>query len=181
MQKLILCLVLILTAPALNAGPLEAARSPGAVLLMRHATAPGTGDPANMRLGDCSTQRNLSDAGRDEARQIGARLREAGIVFSQILASEWCRTTETATLMALGPVTPFPPANSFFSNRQDADRHTADVLAHLAGLPADQRVLIVTHQVNITALTGIVPRSGEIVVARRTASGLEVLDRLAPD
>lgn len=180
MQKLILCLALILAAPALNAGPLEAARTPGAVLLMRHATAPGTGDPADMRLGDCSTQRNLSDAGRDEARAIGARLRDAGIDFGQILASEWCRTTETATLLGLGPVTPFPPANSFFSNRENADQQTAEVLAHLAGLPPDQRVLIVTHQVNITALTGIVPRSGEIVVAQRSASGLEVLGRLPP-
>lgn len=181
MYRLILCLALIWSPLALKADPLDAARLPGAVLLMRHATAPGTGDPADLRLGDCSTQRNLSDDGRDEAREIGARLRDAGIVLGLILASEWCRTTETAMLMALGPVIPFPPANSFFSDRQDADRQTADVLAHLAGLPPDQRVLIVTHQVNITALTGIVPRSGEIVVARRTASGLEVLDRLAPD
>lgn len=178
MRFLILCLALILSGPALAADPLEAARTPGAVLLMRHATAPGTGDPADMRLGDCSTQRNLSDAGRDEARAIGARLRDAGLAFGQILASEWCRTTETATLMGLGPVTPFPPANSFFSNRENADRQTAEVLAHLAGMPPDQRVLIVTHQVNITALTGIVPRSGEIVVARRSASGLKVLGRL---
>lgn len=181
MRFLILCLALILSGPALAADPLEAARTPGAVLLMRHATAPGTGDPADMRLGDCSTQRNLSDAGRDEARAIGARLRDAGIAFGLVLASEWCRTTETATLMGLGPVTPFPPANSFFSNRENADRQTAEVLAHLAGVPSDQRVLIVTHQVNITALTGIVPRSGEIVVARRGASGLMVLGRLPPE
>jgi phosphohistidine phosphatase SixA len=165
----------------LNADPLEAARTPGAVLLMRHATAPGTGDPDNLRLGDCSTQRNLSDAGRSEARAIGARLREAGIAFSQILASEWCRTTESASLMDLGPVTPFPPANSFFANRSEADRQTADLLAYLAALPPDARVLIVTHQVNITALTGVTPRSGEIVVTRRDGGGLTVLDRLPPD
>lgn len=180
MRFLILCLALILSSPALAEDPLEAARAPGAVLLMRHATAPGTGDPADMRLGDCSTQRNLSDAGREEARAIGARLQDAGIDFGQILASQWCRTTETATLMGLGPVTPFPPANSFFSNRANADRQTAEVLAHLAGIPPDQRVLIVTHQVNITALTGIVPRSGEIIVTQQNGAGLTVLDRLPP-
>lgn len=181
MRIFTLCLALIFAAPALSADPLDAARLPGVVLLMRHATAPGTGDPANMRLGDCSTQRNLSEAGRAEAREIGAKLRKAGIVFGQILASQWCRTTETAILMGLGPVTPFPPANSFFSNRKDADRQTSEVLAHFASLPPDERVLIVTHQVNITALTGIAPRSGEIILARREASGLEVLGRLAPD
>lgn len=181
MHHLILCLALIFAAPALQADPLTEARSPGTVLLMRHATAPGTGDPSAMRLGDCSTQRNLSEAGRQEARDIGARLRAARITFAQVLASEWCRTTETATLMAVGPVTPFPPANSFFDNREDADRQTAQILAHLAALPATDRVLIVTHQVNITALTGIVPRSGEIVVTRRDGSSLTVLDRLPPD
>jgi phosphohistidine phosphatase SixA len=181
MKALLVCLGLLFIAPVAVADPLDAARSPGAVLLMRHATAPGTGDPATMRLGDCTTQRNLSDAGKAEARAIGARLRAAGITFDQVLASQWCRTTDTATLMGLGAVIPFPPANSFFSNRAEADRQSAEVLAHLATLPPENRVLIVTHQVNITALTGIVPRSGEIIVTRRGAQGLEVLDRLPPD
>lgn len=160
---------------------MAAAATPGAVLLMRHATAPGTGDPPDLRLGDCTTQRNLSDQGRHEARAIGNRLRAAGLGFDLVLASEWCRTTETAELLALGPVTPFPPANSFFSNRQDADRQTAEMLAYLTSLPRDERVLIVTHQVNITALTGIVPRSGEIVITRRIGDALMVLDRLPPE
>ena len=178
MRVLALCLAL---AAPVHADPMAAAATPGAVLLMRHATAPGTGDPANLRLGDCATQRNLSDAGRDEARRIGQRFRAAGLDFDRILHSEWCRTTETAELLDLGPVTPFPPANSFFSNRSTADRQTADLLAYLASLPEDERVLIVTHQVNITALTGIVPRSGEIVVTLRSGAGLEVLDRLLPE
>jgi phosphohistidine phosphatase SixA len=177
----ILALCLLLLAAPVQADPMAAAATPGAVLLMRHATAPGTGDPADMRLGDCSTQRNLSDEGRDEARRIGERFRAAGIGFDRILTSEWCRTTETAELMSLGPVTAFPPANSFFADRSTADRQTAEVLAFLAGLPEGERVLIVTHQVNIRALTGIVPRSGEIVITRRSADGLQVLDRLPPN
>lgn len=160
---------------------MAAAAAPGAILLMRHATAPGTGDPPDMRLGDCRSQRNLSDAGRAEARAIGDRLRAEAPGFDRILASEWCRATETAELLALGPVTPFPPANSFFSNRQEAGRQTAEVLAYLADLPQGARVLMVTHQVNITALTGIVPRSGEIVITRRDGAGLRVLDRLPPE
>lgn len=180
MLQLVLGLALILFAPAASADALDASRSTGAVLLMRHATAPGTGDPTGMRLGECSTQRNLSDAGRQEARDIGARLRAAGITFDHVLASEWCRTTDTATLMDVGPVTAFPPANSFFGNREDADRQTAEVLAHLETLSPKDRVLIVTHQVNITALTGIVPQSGEIIVTRRDGGNLTVVDRMPP-
>jgi phosphohistidine phosphatase SixA len=157
------------------------AAQPGAVLLMRHATAPGTGDPPGMRLGDCSTQRNLSEEGREEARTVGERFRAAGIGFDHVLTSEWCRTSETARLLDLGPVTPFSPANSFFSDREDEDRQTTEVLAYLASLPPQDRVLIVTHQVNITALTGIVPQSGEIVVTQRDGPGLVVVDRLLPD
>ncbi len=176
----LLSLALILLSPAVRADPLQLAAEPGVVLLMRHATAPGTGDPAGMRLGDCSTQRNLSEEGRAEARAIGDRFRAAGIGFDQILASEWCRTTETAVLMDLGPVMPFPPANSFFADRIESDRQSAEVLAYLAALPEGQRVLIVTHQVNITALTGIVARSGEIIVTRHEGPVLRVLDRLSP-
>jgi phosphohistidine phosphatase SixA len=176
----ILALYLTLLATPGLADPMVAAGQPGAVLLMRHATAPGTGDPPGMRLGNCATQRNLSDEGRAEARAIGERFRAAGIDFDRILSSEWCRTTETAELMDLGPVTPFPPANSFFSDRSTANRQTARVQAYIAALPEGERVLIVTHQVNISALTGITPRSGEIVVTRRSGDGLEVLDRLPP-
>jgi phosphohistidine phosphatase SixA len=176
MRYLLLCLAL--SASPAEADPMDAAASPGAVLLMRHATAPGTGDPEGFRLTDCSTQRNLSDEGRAEARAIGDRLRGAGIKVDRVLSSEWCRTTETAKLLNLGPVMPFPPANSFFSDRSTADQQTAEVLDYLATLPDHERVLIVTHQVNITALTGITPRSGEIVIARRDENGLDVLDRL---
>lgn len=168
-------------AQPLRADPMAAAAAPGAVLLMRHATAPGTGDPAGFRLGDCSTQRNLSDTGRAEARAIGARFRAAGVGFDRILTSQWCRTAETADLLALGPVTPFPPANSFFADRAQGPAQTAAVLAYLASLPEGERVLIVTHQVNITALTGVVPRSGEIVITRLEGGGLVVTGRLPPE
>lgn len=177
----VIALCLLLFAAPVGADPMVAAATPGAVLLMRHATAPGTGDPPDMRLGDCSTQRNLSDEGRDQARRIGERFRAAGIAFDRILASEWCRTTETANLLSLGPVTAFPPANSFFSDRSAADRQTAEVLDYLNGLPAGERVVIVTHQVNIAALTGVSPRSGEIVITLRESGGLTVLDSLPPE
>ena len=92
----------------------DAFDEPGAIAIMRHALAPGTGDPANLTIGDCSTQRNLDDRGRDQARAIGSALRERGIVFDVVLSSQWCRTLETAKLLGLGTVVDAPALNSFF-------------------------------------------------------------------
>jgi len=73
------------------------------MLLIRHATAPGTGDPPGFRSGDCVTQHNLSKAGRAQARGIGAMLRAAGARPAQIGTSQWCRCRDTATLLGPGP------------------------------------------------------------------------------
>jgi phosphohistidine phosphatase SixA len=156
-------------------------RQGGHVLLMRHALAPGTGDPAGFVLADCATQRNLSPEGRAQARRVGERLRAEGVRVDRVLSSRWCRALETARLMAVGPVEPFPPIDSFFEDRTDGPRQTAAVKAYLGDL-GDRTIVLVTHQVNITALTGIFPQSGEIIVAKPagSASGdLVVVGRLA--
>ncbi len=134
------------------------------VVLLRHALAPGTGDPTGFRLGDCSTQRNLSAAGRDQARQIGAAFRQRQIPVAQVLSSEWCRCIDTATLMEMGPVEPFAPLNSFFRDRSTAAQQTAQVQTYLRNQSTRGVIVMVTHQVNITALTGVVPGSGQGVV-----------------
>ncbi|NJL47822.1 MAG: histidine phosphatase family protein [Leptolyngbyaceae cyanobacterium SM2_5_2] len=141
------------------------------VVLLRHALAPGTGDPSNFRLGDCGTQRNLSAEGREQARQIGAAFRQQGIPVVKVLSSQWCRCLETAELMDLGPVEPFPALNSFFNDRSTATRQTTEVQTYLRQQPARGVIVMVTHQVNITALTDKVPASGEAVVLRQTAIG----------
>lgn len=145
----------------------------GSVALMRHADAPGTGDPAGFRLDDCATQRNLGPAGRAQATALGEAFRQRGIAVSQVLTSQWCRARETASLMALGPVADAPEAlNSFFERRGEQQNATAALRRRLQALPADAAaVVMVTHQVNITALTGIFPRSGEIVVLARDGDG----------
>lgn len=84
------------------------------VVLLRHAIAPGTGDPANFQLNDCATQRNLSESGRQQARDIGAAFRDRNIPVVEVLSSQWCRCLETAELVDIAPVEPFPPLNSFF-------------------------------------------------------------------
>jgi broad specificity phosphatase PhoE len=153
----------------------------GHIALMRHALAPGTGDPATFRLDDCSTQRNLSKEGREQARRIGQTFRERNIVIARVLSSRWCRCLETARLLDLGSVEPFPVLDSFFRQRNKGPRQTAALREFLATQGSGPSLVMVTHQVNITALTDIFPRSGEIVVIRPLPEGnLTVLGRLSP-
>ncbi|MBL8697181.1 MAG: histidine phosphatase family protein [Alphaproteobacteria bacterium] len=153
-------------SPAPPSG-LDALARGEAIALIRHATAPGIGDPPEMRLDDCASQRNLDEAGRTEARALGARLRQSGISTARIRSSRWCRCRETATLLALGPVVPHPALDSFFASRDLAASRTAALAALVAELGHGPPVILVTHQVNITAFTGIVPAPAEIVIVDR--------------
>lgn len=149
------------------------------VVLLRHAIAPGTGDPANFQLSDCSTQRNLSDAGRQQAEEIGAAFRDRNIPVTKVLSSQWCRCLETAELMNIAPVEPFPPINSFFRDRSTAQAQTAQVKDYIAANEDSADVIImVTHQVNITALSDIFPQSGSAVVVQLNNGQLDVLGQL---
>ncbi len=166
--------LLLLFLPGLaQANDWDAFSEPGAIAIMRHALAPGTGDPANLTIGDCSTQRNLNDRGRDQARAIGAALREHGITFDAVLSSQWCRTRETAELLDMGPVTEAPPLNSFFRDFSTRDQQTAETRDLI--VKTEGRLMLVTHQVNISALTGQSTRSGEVLIIRLTENGTEVL------
>ncbi len=182
---LVLLVGTLLAAPALaqngEAALLAALREGRAVALMRHATAPGTGDPAGFALGDCTTQRNLSAAGREQARATGARLRAAGITTARIYSSQWCRCLETARLLGLGAVTELPALNSFFGERAQAAGQTAGLAAFLRERAPAGPLILVTHQVNISAFTDAYLGSGEIVVvALPLGDAPEVLGRIAP-
>ena len=120
---------------------------------------------------DCSTQRNLSETGRGQARRTGAALRAAGLSFDAVWTSGWCRAKETAVLMNVGPVVEVPALNSHFAGRGDAQDQARQVRERLSELPPDARVLMVSHQVNIRALAARSTASGEIVVARRERDG----------
>lgn len=154
----------------------------GHVLLMRHARAPGGGDPAGFRLEQCATQRNLDSVGQNQARRIGDAFRRAGVTQAQVFSSRWCRCLETGQLLALGKVTPLPALDSFFSNPEREREQTRETLARIKAADLSTPLVLVTHQVNITALTGVFPGSGEIVVARRMPDGkLLVVGRLNHD
>lgn len=146
-------------------------RTGGAFAIMRHALAPGTGDPETVVIGDCTTQRNLSEDGRAQSRETGNRFRAYGIPAARVFTSAWCRCEETAELLRIGTVTVLPPLNSFFGTSGRAAPQTAALNAWLVKNVRGAPLVLVTHQVNITALTKVYPRSGEIVVARLDDSG----------
>ena len=137
---------------------------PGVVAIMRHAHAPGAGDSVDFTLDDCATQRNLDVRGREQARAIGAAMRAAGVTADRVLTSQWCRCRDTARLLELGPVHDLPAINSFFRNRERADRQTAELRQFLLGLPPGETVILVTHYVNIRALTDRGVSSGEVLL-----------------
>ncbi len=137
---------------------------PGTVAVMRHASAPGFGDPASFALDDCATQRNLDARGRAQARETGAAIRAAGATVDRVLTSQWCRCRDTARLLKLGPVEDLPALNSFFRDRSRAEAQTGELRKFLLGLRPDETVVLVTHYVNIQALTGRGVASGEVLL-----------------
>ena len=157
----------------------QALRDGGTVALFRHARAPGTGDPANFRLEDCTTQRNLSAEGRRQAQAIGEAFKARQIPVERVLSSRWCRALDTARL-AFGSLTePFPPLDSFFSGRDQEEAQTQAVRERIAAWRSRGVLVLVTHQVNITALTGIFPGEGEMLVLRpKPGAGFELVGRI---
>ena len=183
-RTLLIFLLLLCSLPmAAGAAELDLKQLVGSadhMVVLRHARAPGTGDPPNFRLGDCSTQRNLSSEGRKQAARIGERLRAAGLASTTVYSSQWCRCLETARNLAAGPVVELPALNSFFEASDRERGQTEALRAWIASADLSRPVVLVTHQVNITALTGIVPAEGEILILRRDSGKLSVVARF-PD
>ena len=134
------------------------------IIFLRHALAPGVGDPLDFIKEDCSTQRNLNNEGRLQARLIGDYLRQSNIRFSEILTSEWCRCIDTAKELDVGKWKTFSGLNSFFQGHEKKYLVVNKLRKKIKSLKSSDFVLFVTHQVVITEITGEVPRSGEMVL-----------------
>ena len=139
--------------------------------MIRHALAPGVGDPGEFELRDCTTQRNLNDEGRAQAQRIGALIRANGIAIANVYSSQWCRCLDTARLMALGDVTEMPAINSFYQRYQNRDKQLAAFNDWLNVADLSTPTILVTHQVVISAITDGFTSSGEIVIVRRGPNG----------
>lgn len=140
------------------------------VILVRHGDAPGSGEPKGFTLGNCNTQRNLSDKGRKQASEIGNTLRAAGIDATKVIASELCRTQQTAELMRIGPVERSPAFDDLTDYRPQASELLSRERSIIETWRGPGALVIVTHGSNIKALTGLQVNQGTIV-------GIKVIDR----
>ena len=175
----------ILTAAPASAAEIDEWRDlsgqRGVVVLMRHALAPGGGDPAGFRLGDCRTQRNLSREGRQQARAIGAAIERSAIDINAVLSSPWCRAKDTARLLDVGPVRTKQYLGSTFTAPQSVsdarEARTRRLIKSHQGV--DSVLILVGHYANIMDLTGEAVDSGESLIVRMNPRGdLQVLGRI---
>lgn len=158
----------------------QALREGGGVVLLRHAqTEPGVGDPPGFRLDDCSSQRQLSAQGREQARRIGERFRDAGIQPVAVFSSAWCRSRETAQLaFPQLPVRHLSALDSFFDDPSQRAQRVTDMRQALRDVAPGSVIVWVSHQVNVTALTGEVPAMGEGFVLRPEGERFRFIGRL---
>lgn len=171
-----------LAADAGNAMLWRRLKDGGHVVLIRHAaTVPGIGDPPGFRLGECATQRNLSDAGRDSAREIGAAFRAQAVPIADVLSSRWCRCLDTARL-AFGRGRPAPMIDSMFTDDDAARQRKLDeTRAFLKAYRGPGNLILVTHDVNIRALVGAAVGQGGMVLATiRPDGSLAMVGMLTP-
>ena len=152
----------------------ELLKKPDHVLLMRHAIAPGIGDPAGYKLQDCKTQRNLDASGRAQAQKTGQWLKAQGVGNALVFSSAWCRCKETAENLAFGTPALEASLNSFFDDMRQGSQSNANLQKFIANqlkAKGDKALVLVTHQVNITQFTGETVGSGDMVLAKVNAAG----------
>ncbi len=138
----------------------------GKLIFIRHAYAPGNGDPNNFNLNDCSTQRNLSESGRKQAQYIGEFFIKNKIKIDKVLSSEWCRCKETAKI-AFKDFTTKNFLNSFYSSKyaRNKDKQIKSLNKYIKKFKSNKNLVLVTHYVLISEVLNYGPSSGEIVVS----------------
>ena len=175
--RLTLLLLLLLGATVLP-GPASAddglwrrLAAGGQVVLLRHGTTtPGVGDPTGFRLDDCATQRNLTEAGREESRRIGAAFKARAIPVERVLSSPWCRCLETARL-AFGTAEPWEPLSSLFADRTRQAEQTRAFRTLAGEKRAGGNVILVTHGANVVTFLGVSPAMAEMVIVTPQGNG----------
>ena len=138
----------------------------GKLIFIRHAYAPGNGDPADFNLNDCSTQRNLSDDGRKQAQRIGEFFNKNKIEIDKVLSSEWCRCKETAKI-AFRYFSTNNFLNSFYDSKykKNKDKQVDALKSYIKQFKGNKNLVLVTHYVLISEVLNYAPSSGEIVVS----------------
>jgi len=153
------------------------------VLLIRHADAPGYGDPKGYQLDKCSTQRNLGDYGKKQAVLIGGWLKTQGINSANIISSPWCRCIDTAKLLNMGSVQISPTLGSFFDDMSLERQQTKELeklIQETLNSNPKMPLILVTHHVNILAYTGKVVNVGDMVLVKVNQNGQYLSHQIYP-
>lgn len=177
---LAVCLICLVASPstATEAG-WALLRNGGQIVLLVHANAPGSGEPANFEIDNCRTQRNLSERGRQQARRIGALFAARAEPVGQVLASRYCRALDTARL-AFGDrlLEPWEALDPLPADEAGAEKQVADIVARISDYSGSGNLVLVTHAPVVTAVSGARPREGEAVIVAPTENGLHVIGRI---
>jgi len=162
----------------------ESLKKSDSVLLMRHALAPGIGDPAGYKLQDCKSQRNLDATGRAQAQKTGQWLKAQGVGNALVFTSAWCRCKETAENLAFGTPVLEPSLNSFFDDMRQGPQSNVNLQKFIVGQlksKGDKALILVTHHVNIAEFTRENVGSGDMVLAKVNSAGKLVSFKIYPN
>ena len=146
------------------------------IIFIRHALAPGSGDPENIDLNDCKTQRNLNIKGINQSKKIGNFFKNNNIKFVKVLSSEWCRCKDTA-LHAFSKYKTFSALNSFYDQKfyKNKNKQIKELKSFIKKWNKNENLILVTHYVVIMELLGVSSNSGEVIVSNKK---YEVLSRI---
>jgi len=165
LARLLLALLLLPQGASADDALWRLVQGGGQVLFIRHATTtPGVGDPEGFRLEDCKTQRNLSEAGRAEAKRLGEALRSRKVPVGEVLSSPWCRCHDTAQLAFSTPGTPWTPLSNLFGRSQAADAQVRELRGRVGGYKGKANLVMISHGSVALPLTGVSPQQAEIIV-----------------
>ena len=153
-------------------------RNGGQVVLMRHAIAPGSGDPANFDIENCGTQRNLSERGRLQARRIGALVDARAAPVEKVLASRYCRTRDTATQAFGSDMVERFPALDLPPDESAMEQQKAEILERINDYTGSGNLFLITHLEIIEALIGAPAREGEAIILSRGGDNLHAAGRI---
>ena len=167
--KLLFVIFITLPSPVkadLNENLINKINNSGNLIFIRHAFAPGMGDPSNFDINDCKTQRNLNTRGREQAKKIRKYFSTKQIPISKVISSEWCRCQETA-LLSFGNFETKSFLNSFYSSKfkKNKNKQIKDLKEYVRKWGNDKNLVFVTHYVVINEVLGYAPSSGEIVIS----------------
>ena len=166
MRKLLILIIIFTTNTSYSNENLVSVLKEGKkIIFIRHALAPGNGDPSNFDIKDCSSQRNLNEKGRLQSKKIGNFFKNYDIKIDKVLSSEWCRCKDTAEI-AFGNFETFNALNSFYDAKfyKNKSKQIKDLKIFINNWESDSNLIIVTHYVVISSLLNRTTSSGEMII-----------------